>query len=201
MLLVTIATIHQRTVGITQYHRYSVYCVSSKNISGMDSNATSDIFTSKIGSGTKEVQAKQQYSQLLQSLDEQQPRNYSTNILVVDDEPDTLFTYESFLSDEGYSVKTFTDSREALKHLVQLPEPSSYYQLVLLDIRMPRINGLQLFHRIKAISPNIKIMFISALDIAEELTSILPNIKYGDIIKKPVQREYFINRIKSALNQ
>jgi DNA-binding response OmpR family regulator len=70
----------------------------------------------------------------------------------------------------------------------------------LLDIRMPRLNGLQLFYRIKAISPNTKIIFCSALDIAEEMTSILPDIKYEDIIKKPVEREYFINKINSALN-
>jgi CheY-like chemotaxis protein len=65
---------------------------------------------------------------------------------------------------------------------------------------MPRLNGLQLFNTIKAISPNAKIMFCSALDIAEELTSILPDIKYDDIIKKPVEREYFISKINSMLN-
>ncbi len=119
--------------------------------------------------------------------------------MVVDDEPDTLFTYESFLSDEGYNVKCFTDSREALKHFVQLPDPSSYYKLALLDIRMPRLNGLQLFYRLKAISPATKIMFVSALDIAEELTSILPDIKYDDIIKKPLKREYFVSKINSIL--
>ena len=66
---------------------------------------------------------------------------------------------------------------------------------------MPRLNGLQLFYRIKAISPNTKIMFCSALDVAEEVVSILPDMKYDDIIKKPVEREYFINKINSALNR
>jgi hypothetical protein len=42
-------------------------------------------------------------------------------------------------------------------------------------------------------------MFVSALDIAEELTSILPNIKYDDIIKKPLKREYFVSKINSML--
>jgi CheY-like chemotaxis protein len=66
---------------------------------------------------------------------------------------------------------------------------------------MPRINGLQLFHRIKTLSPKIKIMFISALDIAEELTSILPDMKHDDVIKKPVERKYFISKINSALQE
>ncbi len=70
---------------------------------------------------------------------------------------------------------------------------------VLLDIRMPRLNGLQLFYRLKAISPNTKIMFCSALDIAEELTSILPDITYNHIIRKPLKREYFVTKINSML--
>jgi hypothetical protein len=43
-------------------------------------------------------------------------------------------------------------------------------------------------------------MFSSALDIAEELTSILPDIKYEDIIKKPLKREYFISKINSGFD-
>ncbi|MDQ3868651.1 MAG: response regulator, partial [Thermoproteota archaeon] len=122
------------------------------------------------------------------------------NIMIVDDEPDVLSTYECFLSDEGYNVQAFTDPQEALEHFVQMADPS-HYKLALLDIRMPRLNGLQLFHRIKTLSPKIKIMFISALDIAEELTSILPDMKHDDVIKKPVERKYFISKINSALQE
>jgi hypothetical protein len=43
-------------------------------------------------------------------------------------------------------------------------------------------------------------MFCSALDIAEELVSILPDMKYNNIIKKPIKREYFISMINSMLN-
>jgi DNA-binding response OmpR family regulator len=99
-----------------------------------------------------------------------------------------------------YNLEAFTDPQEALKHFVQLSDPSSYYQLVLLDIRMPRLNGLQLFYKIKTLSSNTKIMFCSALDITEELVSILPDIKHDHIIKKPVKREYFISKINLVLN-
>jgi DNA-binding response OmpR family regulator len=119
--------------------------------------------------------------------------------MIVDDEPDILSTYKLLLSAEGYNVQAFTDAQEALKHFVQLPDPSSHYSLVLLDVRMPRLNGLQLFYRIKAISPATTIMFISALDIAEELTSILPNITSNHIMKKPLKREYFVSQINSML--
>jgi CheY-like chemotaxis protein len=187
--------------------RYSVYHALSKNnnnnTSGIDIDSINQLFTSKNTSKIKVIQAKQQSQSLDQSQHEQQrqeQQKYSASIMIVDDELDTVFTYKSLLSAEGYNVQAFTDPQEALKHFVQLPDPSSYYHLVLLDIRMPRLNGLQLFYRIKAISPNTKIMFISALDIAEELTSILPDIKYDDIIKKPLKREYFVSKINSVLD-
>jgi CheY-like chemotaxis protein len=190
---------------------YPVYHALSKNnnnnnTSGIVINSINHLFTSKKTSKIIDIQAKQQQpSQLLQqSQQKQQPQQqkqkYSANIMVVDDEPDTLFTYECFLSAEGHNVNTFTDPIEALNHFVQLPDPSSYYKLALLDIRMPRLNGLQLFNTIRKLSPKIKVVFCSALDVAEELTSILPDIKYDDIIKKPVEREYFISKINSALN-
>jgi CheY-like chemotaxis protein len=180
-------------------HKYPVYRLSSKNTSGIDINNINHLFSPKKTSKMIDTGAKEQ-SQLLQQREQEQQQEHSANIMIVDDEPDTLFTYKSLLLAEGHNVQSFTDPQKALRNLVQLSDPSSYYNLVLLDIRMPGLNGLQLFYRIKAISPNIKIMFISALDIAEELTSILPNIKYEDIIKKPVKREYFVSKINSALN-
>jgi CheY-like chemotaxis protein len=177
-------------------HSYPVYTALSKNTAGIDINSINHLFRSNNETpAIKNTLAKQQ-SKLLQ----QRQQKYSTNIMVVDDEPDALFTYKCLLSVEGYNVEAFTDPQEALKHFVQLSDPSSHYQLLLLDVRMPRLNGLQLFYRIKAISPKTKIMFCSALDIAEELTSILPDIKYDNILKKPLKREYFVSKINSVLD-
>ena len=174
-------------------HKYPVYRALRKNTSGININSITHLLSSKKTSNINDIRAQQQ-PQLLEQ------QKYSVNIMVVDDEPDTVFTYKSLLFAEGHNVEAFTDPQEALKHFVQLPDPSAYYKLVLLDIRMPALNGLQLFYRIKAISPNTKIIFISALDIAEELTSILPNVKDGDIIKKPVKREHFVSKINSVLD-
>lgn len=190
------------TVGIIQRHSCQVYLLSAKNNSGTDSNALNYLVTLETASKIGDVQAKQQRqsSQLLQSAQEQQPKKHSTNILVIDDEPDTLYTYESFLSDEGYNVKTFSDSQEALEHFFQLPDPS-HYKLALLDIRMPKLNGLQMFQKMKALSPKIKIMFCSALDVAQEVTSVLPDIEQEHFMRKPVVREHFINKINSTLDK
>ena len=193
------------SVGISHmYPLYSVLRNNNNNNNGaiIHNNSINRLIISKSTSKMSEIQSRQPLSQLLDQRQQKQLRQqkYTANIMIVDDEPDTLFTYECFLSEEGHNVRAFTDPQEALKHFVQLSDPHSHYQLVLLDVRMPRINGLKLFNMMKAISRNTKIMFVSALDMAEELISILPDIKHDHIIKKPVEREYFVGRINSMLD-
>jgi CheY-like chemotaxis protein len=124
---------------------------------------------------------------------------HAPNIMLIDDDPDILLTYKSILIEENCNIETFTDAQEALNHFAEANH--SYYDLVLLDIRMPGINGLQLYYKLKAINMAVKIMFVSALDAADELISMLPGVKVDyDIIRKPVNRENFVNKIKSVLS-
>lgn len=118
------------------------------------------------------------------------------SIMIVDDEPDVLLTYESFLSNAGFNVSTFEEPYNALAEFTSNPR---LYDLIILDIRMENLNGLQLYQCMKAINPASKLLFASALDAAKELTSILPDIQSQDIIKKPVDRENFIKTVKIAL--
>ena len=120
------------------------------------------------------------------------------NIMLVDDEPDVLFTYKCFLSSRGYNVVTFTNPREALIHFVQ--SDPSYYGLVILDIRMPHLNGLQLFHKFREIDHKIKIIFVSALDGAAELVSLLPDLKEENIMQKPVNQTTFLEKVEQILS-
>ena len=115
-----------------------------------------------------------------------------------DDEQDILYTFKAGLASERYNVETFVDSMEALAHFTKLSP--SYYNLAILDIRMPRLNGLQLYYRLKAINRYIKILFVSALDAVPELISILPDISTtDDIIKKPVTLDDLVKAVKTAL--
>jgi CheY-like chemotaxis protein/predicted transcriptional regulator len=118
------------------------------------------------------------------------------SIMIVDDEPDVLLTYESFLSNAGFNVSTFEEPYKALAEYTSNPR---LYDLIILDIRMENLNGLQLYQCMKAINPSSKLIFASALDAAKELTSILPDVQSQDIIKKPIDRENFIKTVKIAL--
>jgi CheY-like chemotaxis protein/predicted transcriptional regulator len=149
---------------------------------------------------SSDIQNKSSYymeSNSLQSsnkLHESSTQNLS--IMIVDDEPDVLLTYESFLSNVGFNVSTFKEPYKALAEFTSNP---GLYDLIILDIRMENLNGLQLYQCMKAINPTSKLLFASALDAAKELTSILPDIQSQDIIKKPVDRENFIKTVKIAL--
>ena len=121
------------------------------------------------------------------------------NVMLIDDEPDMIITYKSFLHSEGYTVDAFTNSQEALRHFAQVNP--SYYDLVIMDIRMPHLNGLQLYHRMKAINSSVRVLFVSALDAVEELVSILPDIKRNSIIRKPVEKDNFVKSVQLAISQ
>ena len=120
----------------------------------------------------------------------------NSTIMIVDDEPDVLLTYESFLTYTGFKVRTYADSYQALKAFASNPDQ---YDLVILDIRMENLNGLQLYQSLKAMNPSSRIIFVSALDAAKELTSIFSDIGPEDVIKKPVEKEAFIKAVRTSL--
>jgi CheY-like chemotaxis protein len=118
-------------------------------------------------------------------------------VMIVDDDQDILSTFEALLVSQNIVVDKFKVATEALKRFAQVE--SDYYHLIILDIRMPGLNGLQLYFRLKAINKSIKVLFVSALDSSEELVSILPGVQLGQILKKPVDRDFFISAIKNNL--
>jgi two-component system, OmpR family, response regulator ChvI len=64
---------------------------------------------------------------------------------------------------------------------------------------MPDINGIQLYQKLKSINKDIRVMFVSALDAADEILSVFPEIKDSDIIKKPTNKDQFVNKVKNAI--
>lgn len=63
---------------------------------------------------------------------------------------------------------------------------------------MPDMNGLELYNSLKAINRNVRVIFVTALDMAQELISILPGLKEKDVIRKPVSRSEFIEIVEKS---
>ncbi len=124
--------------------------------------------------------------------------NNDKGIILVDDEQDILFTYKAFLQDYNYEVTSFTDPSIALNYIRDHSDFNDL--LVILDIRMKNLNGFQLYQQIKAVDPTIKILFITALDILDELLSIVPGVSKDQIMRKPVDKKLFTNTIKKLIN-
>ncbi|MGZ5489485.1 MAG: response regulator [Nitrososphaeraceae archaeon] len=119
-------------------------------------------------------------------------------IIIVDDDEDILFTFRSFLKDYDYHIVCFTDPTLTLNYVADLSNFDDL--LIILDIRMKNLNGLQLHQKIKAIDPTIKILFVTALDILDELLNIFPGISKGQIMRKPVDKKIFTNTVKNMLS-
>ena len=174
-------------------HPYPIYSVISKNRN--NNNALSQ-YKTKIELG--QILSYSDTSSDTGQRQHQPDQRYPYNVLLVDDEPDALLTYKTYLTAaEGYNIDAFTDPQEALKHYAQVNP--SYYDLAVMDIRMPGLNGLQLYYRLKAMNMSIKVLFVSALDAAAEIVSILPDVRQSDIIRKPVDQEHFVNAVKAVL--
>ena len=64
---------------------------------------------------------------------------------------------------------------------------------------MKNLNGFQLYQQIKSIDPTIKVLFITALDILDEFSTIIPGISKEYIMKKPVNKKIFTSTIREIL--
>lgn len=123
---------------------------------------------------------------------------YNMPIILVDDEKDLLMSFHLLLKIEGYrNLKIFSDSKTVLKHLSDIDQ--SHYKLAIIDIRMPEINGIQLYQILKILNPSIKIIFMTALDAVKELASIYSEVKPSDIMKKPIDPEKFVKTVNDKV--
>jgi DNA-binding response OmpR family regulator len=111
------------------------------------------------------------------------PNNKS--ILVLDDELDIVSLIKQALHRHGFRyIFAFTEPSLALEHF-QIN--SKNYDLVISDIRMPGMTGFEFIRRVKALNPEVKIIFMTAFDINDiEFSKVLPSsIKIDDFIRKP----------------
>jgi CheY-like chemotaxis protein len=141
---------------------------------------------------------------------ENQQSKTSANIMIIDDDEESLDAFRSLLQDfidtDGIKINidTFTLASESIKKYLDSDYTNknsvSYYDLIILDVKMPEINGLQLYQILHIINLNVNVLFISGLDKSEDLVGMLPGIRPDDILKKPFDAEQFILKVKEKIN-
>ena len=122
-------------------------------------------------------------------------KKLSKAILIVDDDPDMTSVFSLGLQDEGFEVYAYNDPLDALSNF-----RPNFYDLLLVDINMPKINGIDLSRQILELDSNVKICFITAGEAnIEVLRELYPTRDIGCFIKKPVTIDQLVRRVKSEL--
>jgi DNA-binding response OmpR family regulator len=120
---------------------------------------------------------------------------FSKIILIVDDDPDVASVFSIGLEDYGFEVHTYNDPLEALSNF-----KPSFYDLLLIDVNMPKMNGFELCTQILKFDVNVRICFITAGETnVEALREVYPTINVGCFINKPVTIDHLVKRIKAEL--
>ena len=132
-------------------------------------------------------------------MTERKNRNRTPRIMIVDDEVDILSVIKRGLeAKKELEVVVFSSAEAALKNFEG--HPQNYYDLVITDIRMPNMNGFELYRRIREFDPSVRIGFITAFEInKEEFSKVIPSVEVTDFISKPVSIANLREKIRSML--
>jgi two-component system, OmpR family, response regulator ChvI len=118
-------------------------------------------------------------------------------ILLVDDEPDIILAFKIGLEDHGFIVDAFDDPQTAASNF-----KCDVYDLLLLDIKMPKLNGLEFYYRMKEIDKKVKVCFITASEIYyyEHITKdIFNSLGVIRLFRKPIRIDDLANELKKEM--
>jgi DNA-binding response OmpR family regulator len=122
-------------------------------------------------------------------------KRLSKVILIIDDDPDMTSVFSLGLQDEGFEVYAYNDPLEVLSKF-----RPNFYDLLLVDINMPQMNGIELSRQILELDANVKICLVTAGEAnIEVLRELYPTRSIGCYIKKPVTIDQLVRRVKAEL--
>jgi two-component system catabolic regulation response regulator CreB/two-component system response regulator ChvI len=115
-------------------------------------------------------------------------------VLLVDDEPDLNLTLKLNLEENGFKVDSFTDPLVALENF---RGEAGQYDIIILDIKMPNMNGFELYRQIKKIDDKAKVCFLTAgeMDYEQFRKELIPALDNNCYIQKPIETEMLIRRL------
>ncbi len=110
-------------------------------------------------------------------------------VLVIDDDPSVCKTVGLLLEDHGYRPKSFTDAQEALEHAVD-----ESYQIAIVDLRMPKMDGVEVVEKLKAIDDNMCCIVMTAYPNLDTATETMRR-GTSDYIPKPFKQEELLEAV------
>ncbi|MFL6495105.1 MAG: response regulator [Nitrososphaera sp.] len=120
-------------------------------------------------------------------------------LLVVDDDYDIVQVLKMGLLKRGFLVDAFTNPQDALQSFKSNAES---YCLVLSDIRMPMLSGIQLSKKVKAINPNVKVVLMTAFEIRDnEFSKVFPSTQVDGFVQKPIGIKELTDKILSLIDE
>jgi DNA-binding response OmpR family regulator len=120
-------------------------------------------------------------------------------LLVIDDDPDTVNALKLGLINYGFLVDAFTDPEEALQKFKSNAES---YSLMLLDIGMPALSGIQLAKKVKEANHNVKVLVLTGFGIRDiEFSKTFPPTQVDGFVQKPVGIRKLTDKISSLLGE
>ena len=119
-------------------------------------------------------------------------------IMVVDDESDLTLFYQMSLEYYGFVVDTFNEPKEALSNF-----KPNYYDLIILDIKMPNMDGFELYKEMKEKDPDIKVCFLTASELYYEefRDKEFSTLDKELFIRKPIGNEDLTKKIKRLVSK
>ena len=119
-------------------------------------------------------------------------------IYVIDNKKDIVTFVTSALERNGYSVHSFTDSKEALNDIVlNCSMNRKKVHMIITDIRMPEVNGFEIARRVRDINPDIPVVFMTAFEInSSEFHQVFPSLQVKEFLQKPFQIQKLIDTVK-----
>jgi DNA-binding NtrC family response regulator len=122
--------------------------------------------------------------------------NKPRRILIVDDEPDIISVFKMVLEMNDFEVDTYNDPLSALANFKQ-----NAYGLIILDIRMPHINGFELYKKIRTVDDKVNVCFMTAFeDYRQEFKKSFPMLdEIKCFIRKPKAIEDLVKHVATIL--
>lgn len=118
-------------------------------------------------------------------------------VLIVDDEVDITDALKAGLERRGFKVEAFNDPVLALSKF----NPMSY-DIAILDIRMPKMNGFELYREMRKVDGHANVCFLTAFDVhKEEFEKMFPDVKVKAFLKKPITIDSLVSNLNELLSE